>query len=618
MKKSLILASTFLLLILSGCSLAADVTPPPVLATQQASMPQATAVRPAPTVPAGGSELERIPADPPDPFSGALTYAESCAPCHGPEGRGDGEMTANLEVPVPPLGDPDFAYEAVPADWFEVVTLGRMDRFMPPFRSLTDAQRWDVVAFALGMSSDEGQIEHGQELYQETCAGCHGADGRAGDSGSDLTSLGLFAERSITDLTSVIELGAGEMPAFGDEFDKDDRQALAAYIRTLAYQDDEAREPTETGTDSQDIPLGSLLVTVKNGTQGAEIPDGLDVQVVAFDGDVQSLDQRVSIDDQGRGEIEDLEIVPGRIYGAVTEYQGVQYFSTGGHMLEEDPRLELDLTIYEPTADIDPVRVDRLHVIFDYAVDGIVEVSELWLVSNSSDRTVVQEQGSSALPVALPQGFGELRFGDEALAQRVTPTEDGFLYHEPIRPGEQQEVIFTFTLPYERSLNYVQPIDYPVDAVVLLTEENAPELSGSGLQDEGTRPMGDLTLHTYTIESLEPGSTLALNFRGRHPAASSDVSTTNLLIGAGVLVLTLAVVLFAWQTWLQRGEEISAEGEVGIDTSDESTPDREALLLAIAGLDDAFEAGDIAQEDYERQRAAIKAKLIKHMQEDDD
>lgn len=619
-KKILFLVTPLLMLVLSGCSLAEDVTPPPALATQQASLPLATAVRPQATVSTGGSELVRVPAQAPDPFSGALTYIDSCAPCHGSEGLGDGEMTANLEVPVPPLGDPGLAYEAVPADWYEVVTLGRMDRFMPPFRSLTDAQRWDVVAYALSMSTDQGQIERGQELYQENCAGCHGEDGSGGDPGPGLTSPVFFSERSISAIASVIERGVGEMPAFGDTLEENDRQALAAYIRTLAYQAEDTPATGETGpgATSQDVVLGSLQVTVQNGTQGATVPEDLEVQVVAFDSEVQNLDERVQIDDQGQAELEDLEVVPGRIYGAVTEYQGVQYFSTGGHLLEDDPRLELDLTIFETAPDIDPVRVDRLHVIFDYAVDGIVEVSELWLVSNNSDRTVVQEDGSSALQIELPQGFGELRFGDELLAQSVTPTEGGFIYHEPIRPEEQQELIFTFTLPYERSLNFVQPIDYPVDAVVLLTEESAPELSGSGLQDEGTRAMGDLTLHTYTIEALDAGSTLALNFRGRHPAASSDVSTTNLLIGAGVLVFTLGVVLFAWQTWLRRGEPARPKDEPETTGSGESMPDRETLLMAIAGLDDAFEAGDISQEDYERQRASIKAELVKLMQEDDD
>ncbi len=179
-------------------------------------------------------------------------------------------------------------------------------------------------------------------------------------------------------------------------------------------------------------------------------------------------------------------------------------------------------------------------------------------------------------------------------------------------------MIFTFSLPYERSLNFLQPIDYPVEAVVLLTEDSAPELSGSGLTDEGTRPMGELVLQTYTIESLEPGSTLALNFRGRHPAASSNLSTTNLLIGAGVLVITLAVMLFGWQTWMRRGDAHVEGFDREEGAAVEGPENRAALLQAIAGLDDAFEAGDISQPDYEQQRTALKTQLVELMQEADD
>jgi mono/diheme cytochrome c family protein len=619
MRRSLIGVVLVIGLILSGCSLAEDVTPPPALATQQASLPQATLARPQATSPASEEvevELERVPPAAPDPFTGALIYADSCSPCHGPTGLGDGEMSGSLEVEIPPLGGPGAAIDVIPADWYEIVTVGRMDRFMPPFRSLSDAQRWDVVAFALSLSTNQEQVERGQELYDQACAACHGEDGQGGEYEVDLTSLDAFAERSLNDAVAIIASGAGEMPAFGDVFDQSDQLALATFVRNLAYgqRDSVAEEQTESQMETAEAQVGSLQVSVTNGTAGASVPEALEVRVVAFDGEAQGFEEFVPVDAQGQAEVEDLEIVPGRIFGAVVEYQGVQYFSTGGHLLAEDPRLELDLTIYETTPDVDDIVVDRLHVIFDYAVEGIVEVSELWLISNNSDRTVVQRGGSNSLPIELPQGFGELRFGDEALAQRVTPTDEGFVYHEPIRPGEPQEVIFTFTLPYERSLDFVQPIDYPVGAVVLLKEESAPELSGSGLNDEGTRAMGELVLHTYTIESLEPGSTLALNFRGRHPAAGSNLSTTNVLIGAGVLVVTLAIVLFGWQTWTRRGQDHTEIESIETD----SLPDRETLLQSIAELDEAFEVGDITQGDYERQRAALKEQLIGLMREDDD
>lgn len=621
MRRLIILTVILLAASLAGCSLAEDVTPPPALATQQSSIPSAATVRPQATSPADAVpvELDLVPADAPDPLAGMLTYVEHCSPCHGPEGLGDGELAGSLDVAAPSLGEPALAIQASPAEWYEIVTVGRMDRLMPPFRSLSDAERWDVVAYALSLSTTQGQIESGEGLYQQACAECHGEDGRGGEYTIDLTALEASAARSLAETTALIEEGAGEMPAFGEVFEPEDRLALAIYVRTLGYQGETLQETQASEEESEEeAPLGTVRISVLNGTEGASVPGGLEVTVVGFDGDAQSLEEVVAVDSQGLAEIEGLEIASGRIFGAIVEYQGVQYFSTGGHLLADDPLLELELTIYETTPDVDLVEVDRLHVIFDYAVEGIVEVSELWLINNNSDRTVVQRGGSNALPFELPEGFGGLRFGDQALGQRVTPTEDGFVFHEPIRPGEPQEVIFTFTIPYERSLNFVQPIDYPVGAVVLLTEASAPDLSGSGLTDEGTREMGELVLRTYSMGALEPGSSLALNFRGRHPAASSNLSTTNLLIGAGVLLVTLAVVLFGWQRWAQeRGEQVELDAD---EPAGEAVglPSRTALLEAIAALDDAFESGDLEQSAYEKQRAVLKQQLVLLMSEDDD
>jgi hypothetical protein len=130
--------------------------------------------------------------------------------------------------------------------------------------------------------------------------------------------------------------------------------------------------------------------------------------------------------------------------------------------------------------------------------------------------------------------------------------------------------------------------------------------------------MGELVLHTYTLDSLEPGSTLALSFRGRHPATASDFSTENILIGAGALVVTLAVVLFGWQTWKQRSNQQVESHQVEGAHLEEELPTRAALLQAIAGLDDAFEAGEITQQDYEKQRSQLKQQLIELMQSEDD
>ena len=139
-----ILPAALLSLLSAACSLAGDVTPPPALATAQMA-------RPVPTV---GTPNDLTPPDgPPDLTAGAAIYLDKCAACHGLTGMGDGELAASLQFPPAALGDPVVAQAARPEEWYAVVTQGRMDRLMPGFVSLSDQERWDVVGYALSLSS---------------------------------------------------------------------------------------------------------------------------------------------------------------------------------------------------------------------------------------------------------------------------------------------------------------------------------------------------------------------------------------------------------------------------------------------------------------------------------
>ncbi|HUS83909.1 MAG TPA: c-type cytochrome [Anaerolineales bacterium] len=542
-----------LALLVAGCSLAEDVTPPPALATAQAAPVQGDAVpvRPAAQATNTGPVELGPPEIPPNLLSGAAIYTDSCEPCHGVFGLGDGSMSSNLEVEPPPLGDLDYARAARPLDWYGVVTEGRMDRFMPPFRSLSDSQRWDVVAYALSLSDPQETIQHGVGLYADSCEACHGAAGQGTGDGPPLNTSTLFAERALDDVLRIIQEGKGGMPTFGELLPEEDQLVLAAYVRSLATAVDggtatTADQPSVAGSpDSGDL-VGAIRGVVVNGTEGMALPESLDVTVIGMEGNTPVIEQDVPVDQDGNFSLPDLDIVPGRIYGALVEYQDVIYFSVAGHLLEETPVLDLPLVIYETTPDDSQLSVERLHVIFDFSVEGFVEVSELWLLSTGGDRTVVQNAGANALPIQLPDGFDNLRFGNAVSLDQFTLTEDGFVLHEPIRPGEPLELVFTFMLPYERSLDFTQPIDFPVQAAVLLTQSDAPELQGQGVEDLGERDMGGIFLHSYAMTGLEAGENLTLTLRGAHPLKPPGFSTSNLAIGLGVFGVVLVVVGLVW------------------------------------------------------------------------
>src|SRR5512138_2224424 len=150
-----IIAIAFLL---SACnfSLAEDVTPPP------GYVPPTSAPTLGPL----------YPAQAPSTANGAILFSEKCAPCHGTKGLGDGPQGIQLGVTVPAFGLPEVARPASPAQWYTTVTQGNMERFMPPFASLSDQERWDVVAYAMTLHMSDADIAKGKELFETDCANC--------------------------------------------------------------------------------------------------------------------------------------------------------------------------------------------------------------------------------------------------------------------------------------------------------------------------------------------------------------------------------------------------------------------------------------------------------------
>src|SRR5688500_4864557 len=197
---------------LTACNftLAQDVTPPPGY------------VPPTPVATLG----PLFPAQAPSTENGAIIFAEKCAACHGDTGLGDGEQGIQLGVTVPAFGLPEIARPASLAQWYTVVTQGNMERFMPPFASLSDQERWDVVAYAMTLHMSEAELEQGKELFEANCANC------PVDFFTDQTRM---SELSEVELARIVRQGNDEIPAFGADLTDEEAWAVAAYLRTLSF-----------------------------------------------------------------------------------------------------------------------------------------------------------------------------------------------------------------------------------------------------------------------------------------------------------------------------------------------------------------------------------------------
>jgi len=626
MKYSQFLLPLFISLVLTACSISfiGDITPPP--GSQQ--LPLSRSQPPS----ASGSVFPLVP---PNPENGRTIYLEKCAPCHGLDGHGGGPKANELPNPVSAIGSIDLARQAKPAYWYTIVTRGNLELFMPPFISLSDRQRWDVVAYALSLGVSAESVFRGSNLYQEYCASCHGIDGKGNGpkaanlskAPANLTDLAFMANRSAVDLYRTIAVGFyPDMPAFGDRLEEDDIWALTDFLRSLTFtlpEQASIQETTETPliiSTPESIPtmvitptqgLGSVTGRVFNGS-GGDLPANLSVTLHGFD-DIQAvLTSTTTIRSDGSFIFKEVEMLEGLIYIATTEFEGMVYASDIGIVPPNAHTLDLPITIYNTTTDPSIITIDRLHMFFELLDENRVRVVELYIMSNPTNKTLVPSaEGQPTIRFKLPVGSQNLKFEDSVLGERYLETPDGFGDTLPIRPGSgNHQVLFAFEMPYERRLELVQPVSLPIEAVVILVPEGSIRITSSMLADDGIRDMQGTQYHLYSGGSFAPGEELRLIITGRFgESVSIDAgSRNNLLIGVGFFGCAV-IIAGVWFYQQKRAIRLARVKETHEGFTDSTTEDVETVMDAILALDDLFQAGELPEKAYRQRRSELKTQL---------
>jgi mono/diheme cytochrome c family protein len=643
------LASLALLLSACSFSLAEDVPPPP----------NYTPPAPLETTTVTAASLS-YPVVPPDPVKGASIYAEKCAPCHGNSGQSDGARAASLPDPVPAIGSADRARHSNPAAWFNVITNGDLAHFMPPFNgSLSDGQRWDVLAYVYSLSETPEVVAMGGQLYDQNCASCHGVRGKADGPKAtgqmtDFTDQASMAQKTTEGLYQAITNGlAPGMPAYNNQFSEIQRRAMADYIRFLSFVPSAraaypapgtflaaapgaypvpaatATAANPSGTIAQPsptlasfsgitstvapaVPLGSITGKVINGS-GGSLPASMEIALHGFDNMQPVLTDTATIDSSGTYTFNNVGMPVGRVFIASTTYNNTTYSSNVATIDPGTTLLTLDINVYETITDSSSLSVDRLHVFFDFSNPGVVQVIELYLISNPTNKTVVPANpGDAVVTFTLPAGATNLQFQDGALGARYIETPGGFGDTSPVIPGSSQhQVLYGFDLPYTNKLDLRQPVSLPVAAVVVLLPEDGVKIKSNALTDAGTRDVQGTAYHMYNGDKIDPGGTLSLTLSGNPGLVTASplaIDTRNdLIIGLAALGLVLIVVgvMIYQRTRLRETLPVAA--------SDSFAPlepkDAQDLIDAIIALDDLYKDGKLPEDAYQQRRADLKAQL---------
>jgi mono/diheme cytochrome c family protein len=674
-----LLVGLLLVIGLSACGvdLAGDITPPPGIQSTTASQPAPVTIA--------------YPLVPPDPSQGQAIYAQNCAPCHGNTGQGDGPQAANLPNPVSAIGQLDIARASVPSNWFQIVTNGNINRYMPGFiTGLDDRQRWDVLAYVYSLSMTPDILAQGQKVYAANCAGCHGATGKGDGPQSaglsvqvpDFTAQDRLSQKSDNDLNNEIKQGISQgsspaMPAFASQLSDADLWAVTSYVRALTFTNipgvnlavvngnatPAASAAATSGTDASGTPQAStptgqatpggtdltsqasspsptlettLSVTttpaIVNGTPVpvgsahgklilpadiSSLPANLTVSLLGFDSNVTQVSSAsASVLADGTFQFTNVPMPSGISFMTSVIFNKVT-FNSSPSAGSAGANLDLPITIYDTSTDASGLTVDRLHVFFDFSTSNVLQVVELYIISNPTNKAIVAKDGQALVYFDLPKDATNLQFQDGVLGQRYIQTATGFGDTQAILPGSSQtQELFAFYIAYPGKADLSLPITMPVSAAVVMLPVGGVNLNSNQLVDSGQQSVQGQNFHIYTTSNIPAKTNLGMTIAGLPSAAATTTgtpsnSTSSILIGGGVFLIAVVAVGAFFYRSRRRRSSILAE----YDEPETPEDDVDTLIDAIAALDDLHKAGNLPTPAYQQRRAEMKERLKKRMQE---
>ncbi len=619
--------------LLAGCTftLASDITPPP------------NYIPPTPMPTLG----QLYPSTPPDITNGAAIFADKCSACHGSTGMGDGPQSMNLPVTVPGIGLPDIARSASPAQWFTIVTQGQMDRYMPPFVSLSDQERWDVVAYVLSLHTKPDQLAKGKQLFEANCPDC----------ASKFTDQKTMAALSEDDLVRIIKNGDGaNIPAFGANLSDDDARAVAMYLRSLTFAT--PTPPTATpiaATVSTETPVavsgtpstpaatsftpstpqaanttpetaaatsstpgtpvanaGTITGTIQLAA-GGTVPAGMTVTLHGFD---HSQDPNSTATPQevvtmtttsatdGSFTFSNVDMSANRIFYAEVTYNGIGFQSDFATVKSGDKQLALTpIKLYESSTDTSLLKIQQVHFYSDFATTGTALVIEIYAFTNPSDKAVIiSPDGNSVSFIKLPDGGQNAGFEAGQDSAPFTTANNGVAV---VPSDKSYSIIAFFTMPYDgKKLEINQPFLIDAPSVLLLFPEGMT-IDGKQLTSQGSQTIQNANYQEFVASNIKAGDTLTFTVSGQPSSGTASNTTPNtsqtLLIGAGILGIVL-IGAGAWMYFRDRNRENEEDEEDEFDSADE-------VLDAILALDDLHRAGKISDEAYQKRRNELKETL---------
>ncbi len=509
----------------------------------------------------------------PDAAAGYATYRDRCASCHGPYGRGDGEMAARLPSPPPRLDDPQRMRQVAPAELYDIVTNGRLDKGMPPWSQALDAQeRWQALYAAWSFYLTPRRLAQGRAVWRARCAACHALPGApaptAGAPAPPLGDAAWLMARSHAGLHAGYTAAAVAHTATADVADGDLRAALD-FVRSAAFR------PLGPDDGTLDGVIAGRVVNGSAGPPGADPPTAAGARVVAvpFSHALNDIlpGEPVTATVAATGGYTLTGLLAGSdvAYRVVATYGGVDFVPPDAVPLAADAaRAEaVDITVYEPSADVALAVGAARIVVIPRPADGVLDVAEAWTIRNASDRTRVAAGGGATLRLPLLPGAFEIQIDDFRVSGSARLEGGAVVSDVPVPPGDLP-VIIGYTAPYDGTTVAIdRRLDWPVDALDVVVAGDGVGIAGGGLTAGAPTTLGERgPAATARGTGLAAGARLRIALTGlpepaaaaadprlTRPLAPAVVGPTGVIAAGTGFALVAALLGIAVPLWRRRG-----------------------------------------------------------------
>ena len=372
-------------------------------------------------------------------------------------------------------------------------------------------------------------------------------------------------------------------------------------------------------TSAQGPPTVALNGNVVNGTDGAALPEGLEVFLLVIDEEEEAIVQRVStiVDADGTFTVDAPELASGQFYrvvaddGVYTPYQDIT-----------DPNLQPPptLTVFNRTTALDDIAIDSYGVVFPVidSAESTIAVLAAISLNNDGDEVFVADLADPALTGVkllrfnLPEGYAGLNVESDLPSGNVMEINTGFALSNPVPPGEW-DLIVSYTAPYEQNtFNYPFRLPFGANQVSFLVPEGQGELAGLDLVRVDTVDLNDTTFVQYEGTRYERGAQLDVVITGLpNPGIDSQLlaffRSTQFQVALAITVgLLLAGGLTAYMI-VRR--PIGREADPAI-APEPGNRDRASIVASIAELDRRHDAGEVEESFYLEQRRRLVESAI--------